>query len=172
VLKTLHHPNIIHLEDVFEDETHIYMVRGGKKQALTDRVTRAHLCCAVLCSSASSPFRSWSWRGEGSSSTTSWTGGAFATHTHPEAPAHRMPTPRPPLPLPPPSTLSEEEAADLVRRLASAIAYMHSMEIIHRDLKPGACRAAFQTRGHGGHAGLLTHPLMHPTPSAPQRTSS
>jgi hypothetical protein len=35
-------------------------------------------------------------------------------------------------------TLSEEEASDLVRRLASAIAYMHSMEIIHRDLKPGA----------------------------------
>jgi len=35
------------------------------------------------------------------------------------------------------STLSEEEASDLVRRLASAIAYMHSMEIIHRDLKPG-----------------------------------
>jgi serine/threonine protein kinase len=34
-------------------------------------------------------------------------------------------------------TLSEEEASDLVRRLASAIAYMHSMEIIHRDLKPG-----------------------------------
>lgn len=38
-------------------------------------------------------------------------------------------------------TLSEEEASDLVRRLASAIAYMHSMEIIHRDLKPGKeCR--------------------------------
>ena len=34
-------------------------------------------------------------------------------------------------------TLSEEEASDLVRRLASAIAYMHATQIIHRDLKPG-----------------------------------
>ncbi|GAB5034263.1 camk camk1 protein kinase [Nannochloropsis oceanica] len=33
-------------------------------------------------------------------------------------------------------TLSEEEASELVRCLASAIAYMHSLEIIHRDLKP------------------------------------
>lgn len=32
----------------------------------------------------------------------------------------------------------QQQASDLVRRLASAIAYMHSMEIIHRDLKPGA----------------------------------
>lgn len=33
-------------------------------------------------------------------------------------------------------TLSEEEAAVLVRKVTSAIAKLHAMNIIHRDLKP------------------------------------
>lgn len=33
-------------------------------------------------------------------------------------------------------TLSEEEAAKIVRKVTSAIAYMHSKNFIHRDLKP------------------------------------
>eukprot|EP00624_Nannochloropsis_granulata_P004407 evm.model.NODE_31928_length_7276_cov_23.184168.1 len=44
-------------------------------------------------------------------------------------------------------TLSEEEASELVRCLASAIAYMHSLEIIHRDLKP---ENLLLTHGAGG----------------------
>lgn len=41
-------------------------------------------------------------------------------------------------------TLSEEEASGVVRRLASAIAYMHAQEVIHRDLKPGAWRVLIE----------------------------
>ena len=33
-------------------------------------------------------------------------------------------------------TLSEEEAAAFVRKITSAVSYMHSTGIIHRDLKP------------------------------------
>jgi serine/threonine protein kinase len=34
------------------------------------------------------------------------------------------------------STLSEVEASAIVRKVTSAVAYMHSCGVIHRDLKP------------------------------------
>lgn len=76
VLKSLHHPNIIHLEETFESPDRIYMVMelmmGGE---LFDYVVEK-------------------------------------------------------------GTLSEEEASVIVRKITSAVAYMHNMNIIHRDLKP------------------------------------
>ena len=33
-------------------------------------------------------------------------------------------------------TLTEEEASKIVRKVTSAIAFMHSRRIVHRDLKP------------------------------------
>ncbi|CAN0381690.1 unnamed protein product [Pylaiella littoralis] len=76
VLQLLRHPNIIHMEDVFESESKIHMVmeimQGGE---LFDYVVEK-------------------------------------------------------------GTLSESEASGMVRKVTSALAYMHSLNIIHRDLKP------------------------------------
>ncbi|EKU20333.1 serine threonine-protein kinase dclk3 [Nannochloropsis gaditana CCMP526] len=47
-------------------------------------------------------------------------------------------------------SLSEEEASEVVRALASAIAYMHSMGIIHRDLKPENLLLSHGGAGPGG----------------------
>ena len=33
-------------------------------------------------------------------------------------------------------TLTEDEAANIVRKVTSAMVYMHSKNIVHRDLKP------------------------------------
>jgi serine/threonine protein kinase len=33
-------------------------------------------------------------------------------------------------------TLTEDEASDIVRKVTSAMVYMHSQNIVHRDLKP------------------------------------
>lgn len=102
VLKTLNHPNIIHLEDVFETENKIYMVRSPPAWPCSQR----------------SGADGWLWRC-GAQIMELMKGGELFDYVVEKG------------------TLSEEEASDLVRRLASAIAYMHSMEIIHRDLKPG-----------------------------------
>eukprot|EP00752_Nemacystus_decipiens_P014646 g13043.t1 len=76
VLQLLRHPNIIHMEDVFESDAKIHMVmeimQGGE---LFDYVVEK-------------------------------------------------------------GTLSESEASVMVRKVTSALAYMHSLNIIHRDLKP------------------------------------
>ncbi|CAM9388887.1 unnamed protein product, partial [Ectocarpus sp. 6 AP-2014] len=76
VLQLLRHPNIIHMEDVFESDVNIHMVmeimQGGE---LFDYVVEK-------------------------------------------------------------GTLSESEASVIVRKVTSALAYMHSLNIIHRDLKP------------------------------------
>ncbi|CAM9153271.1 unnamed protein product [Scytosiphon promiscuus] len=76
VLQLLRHPNIIHMEDVFESDSKIHMVmeimQGGE---LFDYVVEK-------------------------------------------------------------GTLSESEASVMVRKVTSALAYMHSLNIIHRDLKP------------------------------------
>jgi serine/threonine protein kinase len=76
VLRLLRHPNIVHLQDVFETDRNIQMVlelmEGGEVfDYVVDR-----------------------------------------------------------------GTLSEGEAAGMVRQVTSALAYMHSMDVIHRDLKP------------------------------------
>eukprot|EP00904_Undaria_pinnatifida_P003902 jgi/Undpi1/13512/HiC_scaffold_8.g03171.m1 len=76
VLQLLRHPNIIHMEDVFESDVKIHMVmeimQGGE---LFDYVVEK-------------------------------------------------------------GTLSESEASVMVRKVTSALSYMHSLNIIHRDLKP------------------------------------
>eukprot|EP00903_Cladosiphon_okamuranus_P006192 g6089.t1 len=76
VLQLLRHPNIIHMEDVFESDAKIHMVmeimQGGE---LFDYVVEK-------------------------------------------------------------GKLSESEASVMVRKVTSALAYMHSMNVIHRDLKP------------------------------------
>ena len=33
-------------------------------------------------------------------------------------------------------TLTEDEASNIVRKVTSAMVYMHSQNIVHRDLKP------------------------------------
>lgn len=109
VLKTLNHPNIIHLEDVFETENKIYMV---------SRCVPG-LIFASMSVRANAPER-WYLTASGDLQIMElMKGGELFDYVVEKG------------------TLSEEEASDLVRRLASAIAYMHSMEIIHRDLKPG-----------------------------------
>lgn len=44
-------------------------------------------------------------------------------------------------------TLSELEASAIVRKITSAVAYMHACGVVHRDLKPGMsgviCAAIF-----------------------------
>lgn len=143
MLKALEHPNIIHLADVFETEPRIYMVRacGDAACALLWRVCVWACVCACI--------RPLPARGIAQCVSVS-----VCIHARTRSPPYTKHTP-------PQSqvmelmrggelfdyvvekgTLSEEEACSVVRRLASAIAYMHANEIIHRDLKPGTCVCA------------------------------
>ena len=76
VLQKVNHPNVIHLEEVFETEEMLYIV--------TEIVTGGELFDRIVS------------RG----------------------------------------TYSELDAANLVRKLVEALAYLHDLDIVHRDLKP------------------------------------
>jgi serine/threonine protein kinase len=109
VLRCLNHPNIIHLEDVFETNDRIYMASANHTQeACADAVTSGHGIDA------------------------GW--GTFRLRSRKRVRERKRVIRK--LTALSRSTLSEEEASILVRKITSAVAHMHNQNIIHRDLKP------------------------------------
>lgn len=107
MLQSMHHPNIIHIEDVYLSDTKICMVR----------IATLALCEPVACHSLVMVGRSVHRQ-----VTEYMDGGELFDYIVEKG------------------TLSEVEASSFVRKITSAVAYMHACGVIHRDLKPGALR--------------------------------